>query len=316
MLVGWHALPVGRMFSSIEQRVPRAAGVRRTVRRHAVGRISPRSRDVAAAALLGALVLGTVLIGYYDAWAAVVGLALTALVWFAVRQGILGPHWSYAAVPLGVAVGVPMVLTTSGSLSDRDLLTWIFTLIALAGLPVAHVLADRHPDPKIGDRLWWSSAALLPFVWILSFAVPEAIGFVVAVCIPLVAGLPLAFARNADDATGVSTGLETMAVALTPAAAGTMLVPPGYVILAAWLLALIIWKYATVTPLLRFAERTQLQRDLAVAATETERARLAADLHDDALQQLTMLVRTLDERGDAHAAAEARDCRQAARGGR
>ena len=306
MLVGWHALPVGRVSASIEQRVARTAEFQRTVRRDAVGRISARTRDVAAAALLGALVLGTILIGYYDAWAAVVGLGLAAFVWFAVRQGFLGPDWSDAAVPLGVAVGVPMVLTTSGSLSNNDVLAWLFTLVALAGLPVAHVLADRHPDPRIADRLWWSSAALLPFVWIVSIAVPEAIGFLVALCIPLVPGLPLAFARHADHATGVSTRLETMAVALTPAAAATMLVPLGYIVFSAWLLALVFWKYATVTPLLRVAQRTQLQRDLAVAAAETERARLAADLHDDALQQLTMLVRKLDERGDAEGAGEAR----------
>ncbi len=306
-LVGWQLLPVGRAFSAIEQRVPRTADVQRTVRRDAIGGISARTRDVAAATLLGALVLGTILIGYYDAWAAVVGLGLAALVWFAVRQGFLGPDWSDAAVPLGVAVGVPMVLTTSGSLSDNDLLAWLFTLVALAGLPVAHVLADRHPDPRVADRLWWSSAALLPFVWIVSIAVPEAIGFLVALCIPLVPGLPLAFARHADHATGVSTRLETMAVALTPAAAATMLVPLGYVVFSAWLLALVFWKYATVTPLLRVAQRTQLQRDLAVAAAETERARLAADLHDDALQQLTMLVRKLDERGDAEGATEARE---------
>ena len=68
-----------------------------------------------------------------------------------------------------------------------------------------------------------------------------------------------------------------------------------------------VWRQFTLNPLIGFANRTQLQRDLAVAAAETERARLAADLHDDALQQLTMLVRTLDESGQADAAAEARE---------
>ena len=68
-----------------------------------------------------------------------------------------------------------------------------------------------------------------------------------------------------------------------------------------------VWRYFTLGPLLGFAQRTQLQRDLAVAAAETERARLAADLHDDALQQLTMLVRTLDESGQTEAATQARE---------
>jgi two-component system NarL family sensor kinase len=54
------------------------------------------------------------------------------------------------------------------------------------------------------------------------------------------------------------------------------------------------------------AARTQRQRDLAVAAVEAERARLAADLHDDALQELTALVRRLDAAGDAEGADLAR----------
>ena len=36
----------------------------------------------------------------------------------------------------------------------------------------------------------------------------------------------------------------------------------------------------------RIATRATLQRDLVVAATEAERARVAADIHDDALQEL------------------------------
>ena len=39
-----------------------------------------------------------------------------------------------------------------------------------------------------------------------------------------------------------------------------------------------------------------------VAATEAERARLAADIHDDALQELTLLVRRLEAAGDAEGA--------------
>jgi len=77
--------------------------------------------------------------------------------------------------------------------------------------------------------------------------------------------------------------------------------------LTAWLVAIVVWRRYTLAPLLGMAQRTQLQRDVAVAAAETERARLAADLHDDALQQLTMLVRKLDESGNTEAADEARE---------
>jgi signal transduction histidine kinase len=56
----------------------------------------------------------------------------------------------------------------------------------------------------------------------------------------------------------------------------------------------------------RFVQRTQRQRDLVVAASEAERARLAADLHDDALQDLISLVRRLDAAGDTTGADLAR----------
>ena len=93
----------------------------------------------------------------------------------------------------------------------------------------------------------------------------------------------------------------TPAVALLTAGSG-----------AAWLC--LVWVGAigaagrfTVRPLVRLASRAQLQRDLVVAATEAERARVAADIHDDALQELTLLVRRLDEAGDAEGADMARE---------
>src|SRR4029079_3063276 len=43
-------------------------------------------------------------------------------------------------------------------------------------------------------------------------------------------------------------------------------------------------------------------RDLVVAATEAERARLAADIQHDALQELTLLVRRLESSGDTESA--------------
>ena len=70
----------------------------------------------------------------------------------------------------------------------------------------------------------------------------------------------------------------------------------------------LIWLLVAVVVLetrLRF-ETVRLQRDTVVAATEQERARLAADLHDDALQEMTVLVRRLDEGGDPRAAELAR----------
>ena len=72
-----------------------------------------------------------------------------------------------------------------------------------------------------------------------------------------------------------------------------------------WLLVFVAGRF-TVRPLARLATRAALQRDLVVAATEAERARVAADIHDDALQELTLLVHRLDAAGDTEGADIAR----------
>ena len=73
-----------------------------------------------------------------------------------------------------------------------------------------------------------------------------------------------------------------------------------------WIAAIAVTGKFTVRPLVRLASRAQLQRDLVVAATEAERARVAADIHDDALQELTLLVRRLEVAGDTEGAELAR----------
>ncbi len=122
-----------------------------------------------------------------------------------------------------------------------------------------------------------------------------------------VPGLPVAFTVEPGEVRALRLALETLAIALTPGMAATVLVPSGGCLLVAWLVAIVVWRRFTLAPLMGLVQRSQLQRDLAVAAAETERARLAADLHDDALQQLTMLVRTLDECGHKEEADEARE---------
>jgi signal transduction histidine kinase len=306
ILVGWQALPIEGISLRLRQGATPLHGDVPAVSLRAVAGIASRTRDILAVGLFAAAVLVAILLTS-DSSSVIAALGLAGLAWFVVRLGFLGAAWSDAAVPLAVAVGMPLVLTPFESLSSHDGAAWILSATALAGLPVAHVLASRYPQPPTGKRLLLASAVLVPLVWAVATLVADSPGLALAGCVALVPGIPLASSRRADDATGVSARLETMAVALTPAAAATTLVPVGAVVFGGWLAALVIWKYATVTPLLRFAQRTQLQRDLAVAAAETERARLAADLHDDALQHLTRLIRKLDERGDADVAAEARE---------
>ena len=240
------------------------------------------------------------------AWPLVIGVGLASLVGFGVRRGFLGPDWMDAAVPLAAAVGVPVML--AGSLGYEYGRSPIGVLpTALAALSVAHVLALRHPDDGWRRTLFVASASVVGLITLLSVTGNEAIATVLIGLVALIPGM-IAFADDAGEPRAFTSRLETFAVALTPGVGATMLFPSvGIIILGAWLVAIVIWRQFTLRPLLGMAQRTQLQRDVAVAAAETERARLAADLHDDALQQLTMLVRTLDEKGQTKEADEARE---------
>jgi signal transduction histidine kinase len=240
------------------------------------------------------------------AWPLVIGVGLASLVGFGIRRGFLGADWTDAAVPLAAAVGVPVML--AGALSyeyGRSPIGVVPT--ALAALSVAHVLALRHPDAIWRKRLFEGSAALVAIITVLALVGGGGLATVLIGLVALIPGM-MAFADDAGEPRAMTSRLETLAVALTPGVGATMLFPSiGLILLGAWLVAVVIWRQFTLNPLLGMAQRTQLQRDVAVAAAETERARLAADLHDDALQQLTMLVRTLDQGGQKEAADEARE---------
>jgi signal transduction histidine kinase len=104
--------------------------------------------------------------------------------------------------------------------------------------------------------------------------------------------------------------VDILLAAMTPGIAAICLTSPYRVEvepLMWWLAALLVATRLIVRPLGRLATVAVRQRDLVVAATEAERTRIAADIHDDALQDLTMLVRRLDAAGDAQNAQAARD---------
>jgi signal transduction histidine kinase len=186
-------------------------------------------------------------------------------------------------------------------------MAWRAIPTAAAALGVAHLLANRHTDALWQTRLLTASFGVALLVALLAVYGTNA-AIPLLGLIALVPGVPIALTETGGEPRAISSRIETLVVAVTPGAAATMLVPPiGMILFGGWLVAVVAWRQFTVTPLIGFAQRSQLQRDLAVAAAETERARLAADLHDDALQQLTMLVRKLDEGGQTDAADEARE---------
>jgi signal transduction histidine kinase len=313
VVVGGQLLPAGRGLGAISEAVERIRA------RATVTRIPPAdpavvaTRDRLTYGLIGvSMLLSLVLpvVGPVDAfffvgaWPIVIGVGLAALVGFGIQRGFLGAEWTDAAVPLAAAVGVPVMLANGLNYFERAPLAIVPT--ALAALSVAHVLALRHADATWRARLFGASAVVVGFIVLLSMAGDGGVSTVLIGFVALIPGM-VAFG-DAGEPRALTARLETLAVALTPGVGATMLFPSiGLVLLGAWLVAIVIWRQFTLNPLLGMAERTQVQRDVAVAAAETERARLAADLHDDALQQLTMLVRTLDEGGQKEAADEARE---------
>ena len=314
LLIGWQLVPVDRLMAAAGQGAGRVRSSSPIASAPQVGSPRVASRDLLSYLLTGAtafiaLAAPVVRLSGVDtglgAWALVTGIGLALLVGVAVRRGFLGGDWADVAVPLGAAVGVPVMLANL-TLDGQDI-GLAAGPTALAALFVAHALSERHPDVAWRHRLFGASAVLAVLSVLIALSGTR-LAIPVIALIALVPGIPIAFSYVPGEARAMAVRLETLAIALTPGVAATMLVPSvGWVILAAWLIAIGVWRRFTLAPLMGLMQRSQLQRDLAVAAAETERARLAADLHDDALQQLTMLVRTLDEAGQKDAAGEARE---------
>jgi signal transduction histidine kinase len=136
---------------------------------------------------------------------------------------------------------------------------------------------------------------------------------VLSAAIALVPGIAAAAPATSAEARGASGGKLVQSAELAVAGATPTMAlltgsnPWSFLFpLTAWLVAVLVAGRFTIRPLARVAMRAALQRDLIVAATEAERARVAADIHDDALQELTLLVQRLEGAGDAEGADIAR----------
>jgi len=113
------------------------------------------------------------------------------------------------------------------------------------------------------------------------------------------------------ERSSVPRAIELAMAGLTPAVAWLAAAASGgalspLVLLAAWLLVVVVGSRFALRPLVRSATRATVQRDVAVSALEAERTRIAADIHDEALQDLTLLGWRLDASGDAESAGLAR----------
>ncbi len=261
-----------------------------------------------------------------DSTAAVFGVGLAILLvglwWLASR--LSGPSLRPLAAPLAVATALPFLLQPLIASTTPGLVLAARVLQVAGMTPLAHALVERVDDPPVrwAVRIAWPAfaiaAAAVGALRLLDVQASAGITLLWIQLVGAVAALP-AFAAavrlggsgaQSRPERGVLPSLQLLLAGLTPVVAlaaatlgsGRLAIP----VVGLWLATIAVTGRYAVRPLARLAGRATLQRDLVVAATEAERARVAADIHDDALQELTLLVRRLDVSGDAEGAEMAR----------
>ena len=232
-------------------------------------------------------------------------------------------------------IGLPLALATAGPFLVQPLAhLWMPTAAALQAvllpatlLPLAAALLARIDDPQdrtmamIGTATCaiaavvtggarvinpaWSDLALPTSM--LAAGIAAIPGFIAAgPALPGALRTPVAPGGEATASGRLLQSTELALAGATPAITLLALASNFLLVFPLWVAAIAAAGRFTIRPLARLASRAQLQRDLIVAATEAERARVAADIHDDALQELTLLVRRLDAAGDREGADIAR----------
>ncbi|MEA2577015.1 MAG: hypothetical protein QOD78_603, partial [Chloroflexota bacterium] len=251
----------------------------------------------------------------------VLGVALLVLVGWWLASGRAGHNVRPLATSLSVAIAVPFLVQPLDASWVVPLLGLGALLTAAAMVPLAIALLNRIDDEQ--DRRFAALAVTGCAVGAMVIGVvaattqpwygESATRWALIAAIPFIPGLGAAgpMRRKADPSMPTASGrllesTEYAVIGVTPALSLASVGSPGPYPLALWFLVIVLAGRFTIRPLARLATRAVLQRDLVVAATEAERARVAADIHDDALQELTLLVHRLDAAGDTEGADIAR----------
>jgi signal transduction histidine kinase len=237
--------------------------------------------------------------------------------WLLARR-FLGAALAPLALPLATAVAAPLVLVPLAAIGSFWAVATAGALTTVAMLPLAIGLIERIdlPDDRrlmsVGVAVIAVAAGVTDVAAAYGYGLPDVRGtlrWALNGLIPLLPGLVAAapsaierLRRSGGTRAGVIQSTELAVAGATPLMALGSDRWPFLWPLGIWLLGIALAARFTVRPLARVASRATLQRDLVVAAAEAERARLAADIHDDALQELTLLVRRLEASGDTEGA--------------
>jgi signal transduction histidine kinase len=245
------------------------------------------------------------------------GLAILLFgIWF-LDTGRGGESLRPIAVPAATAAAMPLFVQPLRATAMPDLAILAGLLTVAAMIPLAHALAERIETARDRQLATIAIALLSVIGGISAILLVTSYGesgdmvlrWASIGAIPLVPGIAAALPLNLDglrpagrSSRNLLRSTELAVAGATPLFAILTTDTPYLWPIAGWFAAIAIAGRFTVRPLARLATRAQLQRDLVVAATEAERARVAADIHDDALQELTLLVRRLETAGDAEGA--------------
>lgn len=253
--------------------------------------------------------------------AVILGTALLMLVGWWLASGRGGENLRQLAVPLAVATAVPLITLPLQAAWFPPAVAAGGIVTVLAMLPLAMGLIDRIADRDERGLVVYVTAICTTAALLIALAMAVAepwfgggiARWALVGAIPIIPGLAAAGpVQRVGLPGGVSSSgrllesTEFAVAGVTPLMALLTDTIPYVFPLWLWLAFVLVTGRFTIRPLARLATRAALQRDLVVAATEAERARVAADIHDDALQDLTLLVHRLDAAGDEEGAGIAR----------
>ena len=253
-------------------------------------------------------------------------LCLAGLLWLGFGRLARKPALGVEA-PLLAAAASPLFLLPAYLTLTPLLVVLTSVLVAAAVLLAAAAFAQLIATPRarrraiLGSTVLALAAALVGALAAtagMERGVVSILRWALASAVPLVPALVLAaqLRRDAGRLTG-SSRLATVlragdiavlatlpAVTLAPLAALTS--TPFLQPLVVWVAIVSITRVVAVLPVAREAAREARDRSLVVDEGESERARIAADIHDDVIQDLSMLVHRLDRAGEDDAAATLR----------
>ncbi len=242
--------------------------------------------------------------------------------WWLGRQAP-GTPFREMAIPASVATVVPLLVGSGGQIGfSYDLVPW--TLAAAAAATLGLAVADSVPHPY-RTRVTLLAAALPLLAAPLGILTPtmfdgrESLRVLAMVLLAATTAVPCIIAAVLRQTLPSSergrestvAALELAVIGITPAisviATWGSSDPRSVIPVGLWIVVVLAAQFFAVRPLARNASVATAQRDQIVAAMEAERSRIAADIHDDALQELTMLGWRLDASGDKQSAATARE---------